>query len=128
MSGSPTNPSRGLAAVMRPMPVAAADAVVLLDQIEPSEEPVAEPLADHGSVEHVLRRVADRRLACRLVEPRHEVAVDVGVNDRYAERGATLARRPDPLNSAPSTARSRSASGMTTSGFLPPSSRHGDWR
>ena len=35
---------------------------------------------------------------------------------------------PKPLNSAPSTARSRSASSMTTSGFLPPSSRHGDWR
>ena len=32
---------------------------------------------------------------------------------------------PNPLNNAPSTARSRSASGMTTSGFLPPSSRHG---
>ena len=32
---------------------------------------------------------------------------------------------PNPLNSAPSTARSRSASDMTTSGFLPPSSRHG---
>ena len=35
---------------------------------------------------------------------------------------------PNPLNSAPSTARSRSASGITTSGFLPPSSRHGDCR
>src|SRR5919112_1037744 len=33
---------------------------------------------------------------------------------------------PKPENSAPSTARSRSASGMTTSGFLPPSSRQGD--
>ena len=37
---------------------------------------------------------------------------------------------PKPLNSAPSTARSRSASSITTSGFLPPSSRHGlcRWR
>src|SRR5215208_1868716 len=35
---------------------------------------------------------------------------------------------PKPLNSAPSTARSSSASSMTTSGFLPPSSRHGDCR
>ena len=35
---------------------------------------------------------------------------------------------PNPLNSAPSTARSRSASDMTTKGFLPPSSRQGDWR
>ena len=37
---------------------------------------------------------------------------------------------PNPENSAPSTARSRSASGITTSGFLPPSSRHGfcRWR
>ena len=37
---------------------------------------------------------------------------------------------PKPENSAPSTARSRSASSITTSGFLPPSSRHGfcRWR
>ena len=35
---------------------------------------------------------------------------------------------PKPLNSAPSTARSRSASGITTSGFFPPSSRQADWR
>ena len=34
---------------------------------------------------------------------------------------------PKPPNSAPSTARSMSASSMTTIGFLPPSSRHGDW-
>src|SRR5215212_7109626 len=33
---------------------------------------------------------------------------------------------PKPENRAPSTARSRSASGMTTRGFLPPSSRQGD--
>ena len=33
---------------------------------------------------------------------------------------------PKPPNRAPSTARSRSASGMTTIGFLPPSSRQGD--
>ena len=32
---------------------------------------------------------------------------------------------PNPLKRAPSTARSRSASGITTSGFFPPSSRHG---
>ena len=32
---------------------------------------------------------------------------------------------PKPENSAPSAARSRSASGITTSGFLPPSSRQG---
>ncbi len=35
---------------------------------------------------------------------------------------------PKPLNRAPSTARSSSASGITTSGFLPPSSRQGTWR
>src|SRR5690348_5329034 len=37
---------------------------------------------------------------------------------------------PKPLNSAPSTARSSVASGITTSGFLPPSSRQGfcRWR
>ena len=37
---------------------------------------------------------------------------------------------PKPLNRAPSAARSRSASGITTSGFFPPSSRQGDctWR
>ena len=35
---------------------------------------------------------------------------------------------PKPPNSAPSTARSMSASGITTIGFLPPSSRHGDWK
>ena len=35
---------------------------------------------------------------------------------------------PKPANSAPSTARSRSASSITTIGFLPPSSRHGDCR
>src|SRR4051794_12074353 len=34
---------------------------------------------------------------------------------------------PNPPNSAPSTARSTSASSITTIGFLPPSSRHGDW-
>src|SRR5215217_6542529 len=33
---------------------------------------------------------------------------------------------PKPENRAPSTARSRSASGITTRGFLPPSSRQGD--
>src|SRR4051812_1222466 len=32
---------------------------------------------------------------------------------------------PNPENNAPSTARSRSALGATTCGFLPPSSRHG---
>ena len=35
---------------------------------------------------------------------------------------------PKPPNSAPSTARSTSASSITTIGFLPPSSRHGDCR
>src|SRR4051794_12569529 len=35
---------------------------------------------------------------------------------------------PKPANSAPSTARSMSASSITTIGFLPPSSRHGDCR
>ena len=35
---------------------------------------------------------------------------------------------PNPPNSAPSTARSTSASSITTIGFLPPSSRHGDCR
>ena len=35
---------------------------------------------------------------------------------------------PNPLNIAPSTARSRSASGMTTSGFFPPSSNVADCR
>src|SRR5712691_3046226 len=33
-----------------------------------------------------------------------------------------------PLNTAPATARSRSASGITTRGFFPPSSRQGDCR
>src|SRR5437763_723803 len=35
---------------------------------------------------------------------------------------------PNPANSAPSTARSRRADGVTTIGFLPPSSRQGDCR
>src|SRR5215217_2277881 len=34
---------------------------------------------------------------------------------------------PKPLKSAPSTARSSVASGITTSGFFPPSSRQADW-
>src|SRR2546429_3767674 len=35
---------------------------------------------------------------------------------------------PKPANRAPSTARSSRADGVTSIGFLPPSSRHGDWR
>src|SRR5215217_2614969 len=35
---------------------------------------------------------------------------------------------PNPPNRAPSTASAMSASSMITIGFLPPSSRHGDWR
>ncbi len=51
--------------------------------------------------------------------------VDAARAARAAQRG--WAAVPKPLNSVPSTARSRSASGITTSGFLPPSSRQGDW-
>src|SRR5262249_37529593 len=35
---------------------------------------------------------------------------------------------PNPPNSAPSTARSRSALAVTTIGFFPPNSRQADWR
>ena len=74
----------------------AADAVVRPDQLQPREEPVHEPFADHRAVEDVLRRIADRRLADRLVVAGHEVVVDVGVHDRDAERRAPLAGGAEP--------------------------------
>ena len=55
-----------------------------------------EPLADHGAVEDVARRIADRRLTDRLVVAGHEVVVDVGVHDRDAERRAPLAGGAEP--------------------------------
>ena len=84
---------------------------------------------DHRAVEDVLRRVADRGALDR--------APSGARRSRRARARATITvpsdvqrwpAVPKPLNSAPSTARSRSASAMTTSGFLPPSSRHGDCR
>ena len=80
---------------MRPMARRAVTRVVVADQAEPVLEALGEALVDHRAVEHVLRRVADRRRAQALVEPAHELVVDGLVHDRRAERRAALAGRAE---------------------------------
>ena len=70
----------------------AGDRVVVADQPEPVLEALGEALVDHRPVEHVLGRVADRRLLDRAREPAHELVVDRLVDDHRAERRAALAR------------------------------------
>ena len=66
--------------------------VVRLDQLEPVLEAVGEALGEHRAVEDVLHRIADRAPFEALVEPPHELVVDVFVHDHRAERRAALAR------------------------------------
>ena len=128
-SGSPTKPSRGLSAVMRPRAARAVDGVVVAHQPEPVLEALGEALVDHRPVQDVLERVADRRRrraarrAWRRTRRRRDSCTIAVPSD--VQRWPAV---PKPPNSAPSTARSTSASSITTIGFLPPSSRHGDWR
>ena len=65
--------------------------VVVADQPEPVLEALGEPLVDHRAVDHILRRVAHRRVLHRAHEARHELVVHVLVDDHGAERGTALA-------------------------------------
>ena len=69
--------------------------VVVANQPEPVLETLGEALVDHRPIEHVLGRVADRRLLHRLREALHELVVDRLVHDHRAERRAALAGRPE---------------------------------
>ena len=69
--------------------------VVVADQPEPVLEALEEPLVDHRPVEHVLRRVADRRGLDRRRRSGEELVVDRLVDDRRAQRRAALARRAE---------------------------------
>ena len=69
--------------------------MVVADQLEPAEEALVKTLVDHRSVEHVLERVADRRLLDRAREAAHELVVHRLVDDGGAERGAALAGRAE---------------------------------
>ena len=69
--------------------------MVVADQPEPVLEALGEALVDHRPVEHVLRRVADRRLLDGLREALHELVVHRLVHDHRAERGAALSGRPE---------------------------------
>ena len=91
-SGSPTKPSRGASAVIRPGAVEPYGGVVGSISASQLLEARREALVQHRAVEHVLHRVADRGRAQALVEPAHELVVHVVVDDRGAERGAALPR------------------------------------
>jgi dihydroxyacetone kinase len=69
--------------------------VVVADQPSQSQEALQEALVDHRAVEHVLRRVADRRASTARVKRREELVVDELVHDRRAERRAALAGRAE---------------------------------
>ena len=85
---------------------------------------------DHRAVEDVLRRVADRRAPRpRASAARRSRRRPASCDDRRCP--ATCSAGPPSRSrrtARPRTARSRSASAVTTIGFLPPSSRHGDCR
>ena len=129
-SGSPTKPSRGLSALIRP--VALEPETVWWSRIRPSQSSkrsakrswiigpystswVGSPIGA-SSTALVKRSMNSSWIdSCTITVPSE------------VQRCPAV---PKPLKSAPSTARSSSASGITTSGFLPPSSRQGDctWR
>jgi hypothetical protein len=89
---------------------------------DPAEEglvPVGEVLGQQRPIQHLLQRVADRRPSARGVER----AANSSCTDSSTITVPRLVHRwpavPKPENSAPSTARSRSASRVITMGFLP---------
>src|SRR5215212_5258036 len=66
-------------------PARTVDAVMGLDQLEPAQKPLVEALAEHRSVQHVLRRVSYGRLLDGLSEPGHKLVVDGLVDDHGAQ-------------------------------------------
>ena len=72
-------------------PARTVDAVVGLDQLEPSQKPLVEDLAEHRAVEHVLRRISYGRLLDGSSEPGDELVVNRFVDDHGTKRGAALA-------------------------------------
>ena len=77
---------------MRPVPVE--PPTVWWSRISPSasfSKRSQEALVDHRPVEHVARRVADRRLLDRARQAGEELVVHGVVDDRGAERRAALA-------------------------------------
>ena len=96
--------------------------------------------ASPRSARRSARGASGRRGRPRVGSPIGGLAQRARRARRRTRRGPTRGRSPcratcsagrrcrSPPNSAPSTARSRSASSITTIGFLPPSSRHGDCR
>ena len=69
--------------------------VVLADQAEPVLEALGEALVDHRPVQHLLGRVAYRRLLDRAREAAHELVVDRLVHDHRAERRTALPGRAE---------------------------------
>ena len=70
-------------------------AMMIADQVEPFLESLREASVDHRPIQDVAGRFADRRFRDRLREPGEEVVVHVGVDDRSAERRASLPRRSE---------------------------------
>ncbi len=128
--GRPRSRRAGCPTLIRPVRARARDRVVVADQAEPVLEALGEALVDHRPVEHLLGRVADRRLLDGLVKRSMNSSWIDSCTITVPSEVQRCPAVPKPLKSAPSTARSSSASGITTSGFLPPSSRQGDctWR
>src|SRR5215210_5052534 len=88
-------PYETLAGVVRgdsARPSRAVDSVVVLDEIQPPEEPLVEALAQHGAVEHLLCRVSYGRLLDGGCEFGDELVVHVLVDDHGSQGGAALAR------------------------------------
>ena len=127
--GRRRSPRAGSSAVIRPARDGAVDRVVVADRARASPRSArrsargssarrGRPRSGRRSATTPAARRAWRRTRRRPTRARSRCPSDV-------QRWPAV---PKPPNSAPSTARSTSASSITTIGFLPPSSRHGDCR
>ena len=92
--GRRRSPSRGLSAVMRPMPVEPCSVWWSRIQPEPVLEALGEALVEHRAVEHVLRRVADRRGAAAAAASRAQELVVDATRGRSPCRATCSAGRP----------------------------------
>jgi hypothetical protein len=75
--------------------------VVRLHEVEPSLEPLQEPLIDHRPIQHVLRRVADDGRLHGICEGVDERVVHRAVHPHRAERRAPLPCRPESTEERP---------------------------
>src|SRR5215212_10276376 len=76
-------------------PARTVDVVMGFEQLEPTQKPLVEALAEHGPVQYVLHRVSNGRLLDGTREPGHKLVVDGLVDDHGAQRGAALSRRAE---------------------------------